>query len=180
MAPNTQGPSTQKTQTPQTPGGFSGGKAQAPQGGAEALPRGRDWRVEKRPYNGRDYYNLVVLPGVRGTIQILKEAIPKVHEWLLQLRDPIMVSYVAIVGKSKEDKRTGKKVWPMVKILIGKSGIAIQIPNAVVIGKVWEYLVVAKEINAKISPYDFSGGSDNGSEYDNFNPPDVDNIDNVS
>jgi hypothetical protein len=120
----------------------------------------------------------MVKPGVRGTVQILEEALIKVHEWLTQQPDStIMVSYVAVVGKAKEDRRTGKKVWPMVKILIGKSGIAVQIPNAVVIGKVWDYLVVAKKVNAKISPYDFSNAEDSEDKgVDEFNPPDVDGV----
>jgi len=172
MAPNNQGQgqTAQKANAP-APGAFSGGKAGASQGGAAArLPRGRDWYVAPNEVNGRTYYNLMVKPGVRGTLQILKEAAFEVHKWLTQLSDPtIMVSYVAFVGRSKVDKRTGKKVTPMVKILIGRSGIAVQIPNAVVIGKVWDYLLVAKEVNAKISPYDFSDAEDSG--VDNFNPP---------
>jgi hypothetical protein len=168
MAPNTQGQGTaQKTNAP-APGAFSGGKAGASQGGAAAsLPRGRDWFVRSREYNGRTYYDLVARPGMRGTGQILREAIPKVHEWLVQQANPsLMVAFTAIVGKAKEDRRTGRKVFPTVKLLIGRSGVAVQIPNAVVIGKVWEYLVIAKEINAKISPYDFSDAED--SDIDNF------------
>jgi len=173
MAPNQGQGQVQKANAP-APGAFSGGKAGASQGGAAArLPRGRDWYVAPNEVNGRTYYNLMVKPGVRGTLQILKEAAFEVHKWLTQLSDPtIMVSYVAFVGRSKVDKRTGKKVTPMVKILIGRSGIAVQIPNAVVIGKVWDYLLVAKEVNAKISPYDF-GGIEDGEDknVDEFNPP---------
>jgi hypothetical protein len=174
MAPNAQGQGqVQKTNAP-APGAFSGGTpARASQGGAEALPRGRDWRVERREYNGREFYNLVVRPGMRSILQILEEALPKVHEWISQQpNDRLMVSYTMFVGKAKQDRRTGKTVWPKVVILVGRSGIAVQIPNAVIIGRIWDLLTVAKRINAKISPYDFSDAEDSG--VDNFNPPDMD------
>ena len=173
MAPNQgQNQTAQKTNAP-APGAFSGGKAGAPQGGAEALPRGRDWRIEKREYNGREFYNLVVRPGMRSILQILEEALPKVHEWISQQpNDRLMVSYTMFIGRAKQDRRTGKTVWPKVVILVGRSGIAVQIPNAVIIGRIWDLLTVAKRINAKISPYDFSDAEDSG--VDNFNPPDMD------
>jgi hypothetical protein len=136
------------------------------------LPRGRDWRVEKRTHNGREFYNLVVRPGVRGRSQILEEALLKVHEWLThQPNDKLMVSYMEVVGKGKQDRKTGKMVYPKVVLLVGRSGIAVQIPNAVIIGRIWDILTVAKKVNAKISPYDFSDAEDSG--VDNFNPPDV-------
>jgi len=174
MAPNAQGQNqTAQNKTPSAPGAFSGGKARASQGGAEALPRGRDWRVEKRTHNGREFYNLVARPGARSRSQILEEALLKVHEWLTQQpNDKIMVSYTEFVGKGKQDKRTGKMVYPKVTLLVGRSGIAVQIPNAVIIGRIWDILTVAKKVNAKISPYDFSDAEDSG--VDNFNPPDVD------
>ena len=171
MAPNAQNQTAQKTNAP-APGAFSGGKAGAPQGGAEALPRGRDWRVEKRLYNEREFLNLVVRPGVRSRSQILEEALPRIHEWLTRQPKDMMVAYVEFVGRAKEDRRTGKKVWPKVTLLVGRNGIAIQIPNAVIIGRIWDLLVVAKKVNAKISPYDFGDAED--SDVDNFNPPDVD------
>jgi len=134
------------------------------------LPRGRDWRVEKRVYNGREFYNLVARPGARSRSQILEEALLKVHEWLSQQpNDKLMVSYTEFVGKGKQDKRTGKTVYPKVVLLVGRSGIAVQIPNAVIIGRIWDILTVAKKVNAKISPYDFSDAEDSG----DFNPPDV-------
>ena len=109
---------------------------------------------------------------MRSTPQILEEALPKVHEWLTrQPNDKLMVSYTMFVGKAKKDK-SGNVVWPKVTLLVGRSGVAIQIPNAVIIGRIWDVLVVAKRINAKISPYDFSDAEDSG--VDNFNPPDVD------
>jgi hypothetical protein len=131
--------------------------------------RGRDWRVEKRPYNGREFYNLVVRPGMRSMPQILEEALPKVHEWVAkQPNDKLMVSFTMFVGRAKKD-RSGRTVWPKVTILVGRGGIAVQIPNPVIIGRIWELLVVAKKVNAKISPYDFSDAEDSG--VDNFNPP---------
>ena len=63
-------------------------------------------------------------------------------------------------------------VYPKVTLLVGRSGIAIQIPNAVIIGRIWDILTVAKRVNAKIRPYDFSDSEDSG--VDNFNPPDMD------
>jgi hypothetical protein len=138
---------------------------------AVSLPRGRDWRVEKREFNGREFYNLVARPGMRSLIQILEEAIPKVHEWVTQQQDDrLMVSYTMFVGRAKKD-RSGRTIWPKVVILIGRSGVAVQIPNPVIIGRVWDLLVVAKKANAKISPYDFSNSEDAGADYDSFNPP---------
>ena len=173
MAPNAQGQGqVQKANAP-APGAFSGGTpARASQGGAEALPRGRDWRVEKREYNGREFYNLVARPGARSRSQILEEALLKVHEWLTRQSKDMMVQYVEFVGKGRQDKRTGKMVYPKVVLLVGRSGIAIQIPSPLIIGRIWDILVVAKKVNAKISPYDFSDAEDSG--VDNFNPPDID------
>ena len=171
MAPSTQGQGqAQKANAPAT-GAFSGGtQARVPQGGAEALPRGRDWRVEVRQHNGRDYYNLVVRPGMRSVIQILEEALPKVHEWITrQPDDRLMVSYTMFIGKAKKD-RSGNVIYPKVVLLIGRSGVAVQVPSPVIIGRIWELLVVAKKVNAKISPYDFSDSEDSGT--DSFNPPD--------
>ena len=172
MAPNNQGQGQVQNKTPSTPGAFSGGKAGASQGGAEALPRGRDWRVERREYNGREYLNLVARPGARSRSQILEEALFEVHKWLTRQSKDMMVSYTEFVGRGKQDRRTGKTVYPKVVLLIGRSGIAVQIPNAVIIGRIWDILTVAKKVNAKISPYDFSDAEDSG--VDNFNPPDVD------
>jgi len=173
MAPNTQGQgqTTQKANA-QAPGAFSGGRSGASQREAAAsLPRGRDWRVEKREFNGREFYNLVARPGMRSLIQILEEAILKVHEWVTQQQDDrLMVSYTMFVGRAKKD-RSGKTIWPKVVMLIGRSGVAIQIPNPVIIGRVWDLLVVAKKANAKISPYDFSNSEDADADYDSFNPP---------
>jgi len=174
MAPNAQGQNqtAQKANAP-APGAFSGGKpARAPQGGAEALPRGRDWYVVKREYNGREFYNLVARPGMRGLIQILEEALLEVHKWVAQRRDNIMVTLTVFLGRAKEDRRTGKKVWPKVVILVGRGGIAVQVPSPVIIGRIWELLSVAKKVNAKISPYDFNDSEDSG--VDSFNPPDAD------
>ena len=79
------------------------------------------------------------------------------------------MSYTEFVGKGKQDKRTGKMVYPKIVLLIGRSGIAVQIPSPLIIGRIWDVLVVAKKVNAKISPYDFSDAEDSG----DFNPPDV-------
>ena len=136
------------------------------------MPRGRDWRVEKREHNGREFYNLVVRPGVRGVVQILEEALPKVHEWVTrQPNNRLMVSYTMFIGKAKKDK-SGNTIWPKVVLLIGRGGIAVQVPSPVIIGRIWDLLVVAKKVNAKISPYDFSDAEDSG--IDSFSPPDAD------
>jgi len=168
MAPNNQGQGqTQKANAP-APGAFSGGKTGASQGGAAVkLPRGRDWLVRAREVNGRTFYDLVARPGMRSTPQILKEALPEVHKWVTQhAKGPIMVRFTMIVGQKRQ--RNGRVIWPQVTLLIGSGGIAVQIPNPVVIGRIWDILLVAKEVNAKISPYDFSSGD---SDDDSFNPP---------
>ena len=139
-------------------------------------PRGKDWYVTWRDINGRVYYNLVLVPGRRGLTQIFEEAALEVHKWLLKLRNAkIMVAYTVFLGRAKE--LGGKKVWPKVVLLIGRAGIAVQVPSPVIIGRAWDLLEAAKRVNEKISPYDFrkSGGSgDDSKEYDDFNPSDVD------
>ena len=141
-------------------------------------PRGKDWYVTWRDIDGRVYYNLVLVPGRRGLTQIFEEAALEIHKWLSQLRDAkVMVSYTVFLGRAKE--RGGKKVWPKVVLLIGRAGIAVQVPSPVIIGRVWDLLEAAKRVNEKISPYDFresDGSGDDGKEYDDFNPSDVDDV----
>ena len=177
MAPKNPNPNQTQT-TPQAPGVPQGAKAGAPQGGAKRdLPRGRDWYVRAREYNGREYYDLVAQPGVRGLVEILKEALPKVHAWVSKQPDSrLMVQLTVFLGRGRK-RGDGKMVYPQAKLLVGKGGIAVQIPHPVIIGRVWDLLVIAKEVNAKISPYDFSdAGGDDGKEYDDFNPPDVNDV----
>jgi len=176
MAPNAQGQGqTQKANAP-APGAFSGGaKTGASQGGAVAkLPRGRDWQVTVREFNGKTYYNLVVKPGIRGTLDILREAVPAVHEWVsrLPVKNPPMVSLTLFMGRARQDKN-GRKVWPKLVILVGRGGVAVQVPNPIIIGRMWDILTVINEINSRISPYDFSNprDDDEGKEFDDFNPP---------
>jgi hypothetical protein len=175
MAPKAQGQGqvSQKASAP-APGAFSGGTAQAPQGGARRdLPRGRDWYVRSRTYNGREYYDLVAQPGVRGVVEILKEALPKVHEWVSKQPDSrIMVSFTMFLGRSRK-RSDGKMVYPQIKLLVGKGGVAVQIPHPVIIGRMWDLLRIAEEVNKQISPHDLS---DDGREYDDFNPPDADEV----
>jgi hypothetical protein len=141
-------------------------------------PRGKDWYVTWRDINGRVYYNLVLVPGRRGQTEIFEEAALKIHQWLSQLPNAkLMVSLTVFLGRAKE--RGGKKVWPKVVLLVGRAGIAVQIPSPVIIGRVWDLLEAAKRVNEKISPYDFresGGGSDDAKEYDDFNLPDVDDV----
>jgi hypothetical protein len=137
-------------------------------------PRGKDWYVAAREVNGRVYYNLVAMPGRRGLSEILMEAALEIHKWLSQLRDAkIMVSYTMFLGRAKE--RGGKKVWPKVVLLIGRAGVAVQVPSPVIIGRMWDILEVAKRINEKISPYDF-GRSEDREEVDDFNLPDTEDV----
>jgi hypothetical protein len=83
-----------------------------------------------------------------------------------------MVSYTIFMGKARE--RNGQRIWPKVVILIGKGGVAVQIPSPIIVGRMWHILQVVKEINEQISPYDFGSArndDDEDRQVDEFNPP---------
>jgi hypothetical protein len=127
--------------------------------------------VRVREYSGRQFYDLVAQPGIRGLTEILKEALPKVHEWVTRQPSNVMVQFTVFLGRGRQD-RNGRTIWPQVKLLVGKGGIVVQIPHPVIIGRVWSILAVAEEINRHISPYNFTDDVE-GSQVDDFNPPDV-------